>query len=58
MTWKPLHPFKGEEPQPLEGEELAELVAFYKRTADQTGEPYDPEWDKWLADAGIPRGGK
>lgn len=45
----PLDPYTGpDEIQPLEGEELAELVAFYKRTADQNGEPYDPEWDRWL----------
>lgn len=32
----------------LTGRELRELVAFYKRTADQNGEPYDPEWDRWI----------
>lgn len=46
-----LDPYGGpdEEILPLKGKELAELVAFYKRTADQNGEPYDPEWDRWLA---------
>jgi len=51
VSWTPLNPFKGEEPEPASGEELVELVAFYKRTADQNGEPYDPEWDRWLAEA-------
>jgi hypothetical protein len=54
--WTPLDPYKGQEPEPLTGQELRELVAFYKRTADQNGEPYDPEWDQWIADdeAGTP----
>ena len=58
MTWKPLDPFAGpaEEELPT-GEELVELVAFYKRTADQNGEPYDPEWDRWVReDRGLHRG--
>jgi hypothetical protein len=48
--WEPLDPYRGEETEPLTGAALADLVAFYKRTADQNGEPYDPEWDQWLAD--------
>lgn len=48
---KPLNPYRGgPEPQPATGVELVELVAFYKRTADQNGEPYDPEWDRWIAE--------
>lgn len=44
-----LDPFDGpEEIEPLSGLALVELVAFYKRTADQNGEPYDPEWDRWI----------
>ena len=50
MTWKPLDPYagSGEEIQPLTGQALIDEVAFHKRTADQNGEPYDPEWDRWL----------
>lgn len=44
-----MDPYAGpEEIEPLTGRDLIELVAFYKRTADQNGEPYDPEWDRWL----------
>jgi hypothetical protein len=50
MSWKPLDPFHGPEDSMIPpGPELEELVAYYKRTADQLGEPYDPEWDRWLA---------
>jgi hypothetical protein len=51
VTWKPLDPYAGpaEEELPT-GTELEELVAYYKRTADQHGEPHDPEWDRWLAE--------
>lgn len=49
MTWKPLDPYAGpEETQLPTGQDLIEQVAYYKRTADQNGEPYDPEWDRWL----------
>lgn len=46
-----LDPYKGpvEEVQPLTGQDLADEVAFYKRTADAHGEPHDPEWDRWLS---------
>lgn len=41
--------------EPLTGQALIDEVAFYKRTADQNGEPYDPEWDEWLRnDAEMP----
>lgn len=51
---KPLNPYEGpEETEPLTGFELAAEVAFFKRTADQNGEPYDPEWDRWLAEDPI-----
>lgn len=59
MTWKPLDPYAGPDEAELPtGEELVELVAFYKRTADQNGERYDPEWDRWIReDRGLTRGG-
>jgi hypothetical protein len=45
----PLDPYEGpDEIEPLTGRELIELVAFYRRTADQNGEPHDPEWSQWL----------
>jgi hypothetical protein len=50
MAFKPLDPYEGTETEPLTGQDLVELVAFYKRTADQNGEPHDPEWDRWLAE--------
>jgi hypothetical protein len=48
--WRPVDPYTGPEDEikPRTGRELEEEVAFYKRTADQNGEPYDPEWDRWL----------
>jgi hypothetical protein len=49
-AWKPLDPYRGKEIEPLHGQELIDLVDFYKRTADQNGEPHDPEWDRWLAE--------
>lgn len=47
-----LNPYSGppEEIQPLTGEALRREVEFYKRTADQNGEPYDPAWEQWLID--------
>ena len=51
MSWNPpLDPNGtwGEDIQPETGQALIDLVAFYKRTADANGEPYDPEWDRWL----------
>jgi hypothetical protein len=51
VSWTPLDPFSGPEELPIPTHaELTELVAFYKRSADQNGEPYDPEWDRWLAE--------
>jgi len=48
--WRPLDPYAGtaDEIEPLTGRALQDEVTFYKRTADQNGEPYDPEWDRWL----------
>lgn len=44
-----IDPYDGpDEDEPATGQELVELVAYYKRTADQNGEPHDPEWDRWL----------
>ena len=48
--WKPLDPYVGEEPQVLTGQALRDEIAHYRRTADQNGEPHDPEWDRWLTD--------
>lgn len=54
MSWSPIDPYAGPaEIEPLTGEDLVELVAYYKRTADQNGEPHDPEWDRWLVAAGL-----
>jgi len=52
----PLDPYQGgAETPPLTGDDLAREVAFYKATADEHGEPYDPEWDRWLADDRLGR---
>jgi hypothetical protein len=57
----PLNPYVGGEPPlPLVGQELEDEVAFLKRDADLTGQPYDPDWDRWLAEqnadpSGLPR---
>jgi hypothetical protein len=46
-----LDPYVGDEPPPpLTGQELEDEVAYFKRQADRRGEPYDPEWDQWLAE--------
>lgn len=39
-----------DEVQPLTGLALIQEVAFYKQTADETGDEYDPEWDQWVRD--------
>lgn len=45
-----LNPYVGPsgEDEEWTGESLRELVAYYKRTADQNGESHDPEWDRWI----------
>lgn len=53
-----IDPYSGpDEIEPLTGQELVDEVAFYKRTADQQGLPYDPEWDRWIReDQGLTKG--
>ncbi len=48
--WQPLNPYSGdgEEVSDLTGEDLELEVAYFKKVADAAGEPYDPEWDRWL----------
>ena len=52
MSWKPLDPYSGP-PEPddeLRGLDLLREVAYFKRCADHDGLPYDPEWDRWIAE--------
>lgn len=53
-----MNPYTGpDEIEPLTGQALVDEVAYFKQVADATGEPYDPEWDRWIReDQGLTHG--
>ncbi len=55
-AWVPLDPYSGEydiedEEPILTRAEMQAQVEFFKKLADRDGLPYDPEWERWIADA-------